>query len=105
MRSSSRCPVLLGCVLLTLFTLYALGAGAQPASDVILLLHVQLADGGWPEAEQRARAELEADGFTIVVVESPPTTGSTPSCRISYGLKERSLHSASPAPGTPRRVR
>lgn len=73
MRSSSRCPVLLGCVLLTLFTLYALGAGAQPASDVILLLHVQLADGGWPEAEQRARAELEADGFTIVVVESPPT--------------------------------
>jgi hypothetical protein len=49
-------------------------AFAAPATDRVVLVRTPLEDGGWEEAEQRTRAELEAAGFLVEIVPLLPGT-------------------------------
>jgi hypothetical protein len=42
-------------------------AWSAPATDRVVLVRTPVEDGGWEEAEQRTRAELEAAGFLVEV--------------------------------------
>jgi hypothetical protein len=49
-------------------------AFAALSTDRVVLVHTPVEDGGWEEAEQRTRAELEAAGFLVEVVPLLPGT-------------------------------